>query len=150
MGLTSAGRRICRSKCERKNRPATFEMTGGAGLPVWGSAGANAEEKVPTLKKSRVGHPRTRAGPATTQGRTQAATAGAGGDPEWLASARVPSSHSGDGFDDQRLQHLVVHISEFLDVEAAPTGLVLAELRTQRPRVAEPGHVIQNSCGLTR
>jgi hypothetical protein len=40
----------------------------------------------------------------------------------------LPSSSGGDGFEDQRLQHLLVYISELLDIEAALAGRVLAEL----------------------
>src|SRR5258708_37504988 len=64
----------------------------------------------------------------------------------WLL-ARVPGSYGGDGFRDQGLQHLLVHISELLDVETAPAGRVLAELCQQGLRVTKPGHV-HNSCVL--
>src|SRR6266436_1255498 len=67
--------------------------------------------------------------------------------PETLA--RVPRSYGGNGFDDQCFQYFLVHISELLDVEAALAGSVLAELCEQRPRVAVPGHAVQNGCGLT-
>ncbi len=56
----------------------------------------------------------------------------------FLASlALVPRSHGGDRLDGQGLQHLLVHISELLYVEAAFAGRVLAELCEQRLRVAE-------------
>src|SRR5664280_421568 len=55
-----------------------------------------------------------------------------------------------DGFDHQGLQHLLVDIRKRLDIEAALAGRMLAELCEQRLRVAETGHVVQNSCGLTR
>src|SRR5207237_6534642 len=53
-------------------------------------------------------------------------------------------------FDDQCLQHLLVHIGEFLDVEAALAGSVLAEPSEQRLSVAEPCQAIENGRGLTR
>jgi hypothetical protein len=49
-----------------------------------------------------------------------------------LPLARVPRPYFGDGLDDQRLQHRLVHISEFLDVEAALANGVPAELGEQR------------------
>src|ERR1700674_403914 len=67
-----------------------------------------------------------------------------------LPLARVPRSHGADGFDDQSLQHFWIHISEFLDVEAALAGRVRAHLCEQRPKLAELGHTIQNSGGLSR
>ena len=60
-----------------------------------------------------------------------------------LASlAQMPRSRDGDGFDDQRLQHFLVHIGEIRDVEATLTGGVLAKIIEQRLRVAEPSHAI--------
>src|ERR1700693_1846271 len=67
-----------------------------------------------------------------------------------IFSVQAPRSHRSDSFEDHRLQHLLVHISELLDVEAALAGRVLAELREQRLGVAESGHAVQNICGLAR
>ena len=55
-----------------------------------------------------------------------------------------------DGFYDQGLQHLSIHIGELLDVEAAPAGGVLAELSQQLIGIAKPRHAIENGGGLTR
>jgi hypothetical protein len=49
-----------------------------------------------------------------------------------LPLARVPRPYFGDGLDDECLQHRLVHISQFLDVEAALADGVLAELGEQR------------------
>ena len=43
----------------------------------------------------------------------------------------VPRPHRGDGLDNQRRQHPVVHICQLLDVEAAFAGSVLAEFGEQ-------------------
>ena len=56
--------------------------------------------------------------------------------------ARVPRSLGGNGFDDHVLQHFLVHIGQFLDVEAALAGRVLAELGEQRLGIATAGRAI--------
>src|SRR5271157_1121759 len=60
-----------------------------------------------------------------------------------LPSVRLLRALGGDGFHDLRLQHLLVHVGELLDVEAALAGAVLAE-------VAGIRHAVENECGLTR
>src|SRR6202040_3119123 len=45
--------------------------------------------------------------------------------------------------------HMLVHIRELLDVEAALACRMLAESCEQRRSLAKPDHAIQNGCGLT-
>jgi hypothetical protein len=59
-------------------------------------------------------------------------------------------AQGGDGFDGQSIQHFLVHIGEFLDIEARLAGGVLPELRKQRLRAAEPGQIIKNDCSFAR
>ena len=47
--------------------------------------------------------------------------------------ARVPRPYSGDGLDDKRLQHRLVHIGKSFDVQAGLARGVPAELSEQRP-----------------
>src|SRR5664279_63701 len=51
---------------------------------------------------------------------------------------------------DQRLQDRLVHVTQLLDVQAAFTGRMFAELGQQRLSTAEPDSTIQNICSLTR
>src|SRR5579862_7548909 len=59
-------------------------------------------------------------------------------------------SRGGDGFGDQLLQDLAIHIREFLDIHAALAGGVLPELREQRLRVAGRPQSVKNIGGLSR
>src|SRR5271157_3686514 len=63
---------------------------------------------------------------------------------------RAPCSRGSNGFGGHSLQHLLVHISELLDVNAALASGVLAELFEHRLGVAGRVHAIQHICRLTR
>src|SRR6202522_2821827 len=55
-----------------------------------------------------------------------------------------------NGFFDECLKHLHVHIRELLDVQASLAGGVLAELGEQRPSAIKADRAVQNICGLAR
>src|SRR5450755_4438296 len=59
-------------------------------------------------------------------------------------------ARSDKGFDDQVLQYLLIHIGEFLDVEATLPSFDLAQVSEKRFRIARSPQSIENGCGLAR